>query len=200
MAQKSTKIADIKSPGKVTPEASSRPIVVTNRPVLASDPMVVSSEKQSSETDGEVKVVNRSAKVINPIDTLDKSETEEPAALEPEAAADPPPADTAESPEPARSTELEKPEARDAEAEASAAETEAETARIVRMQELEQLIASGQYAVPIDAVQRKRSRMFVFLMCFLALVLLVVLLDALADVGIMSVPSGIPHTHIFSGA
>jgi hypothetical protein len=61
---------------------------------------------------------------------------------------------------------------------------------------LEQLIESKQYAVPINAVGRKRSRMFVAAMCILALALAVVLLDALLDVGVLKV--GIPHTHLFS--
>jgi anti-sigma28 factor (negative regulator of flagellin synthesis) len=211
MAQKSTRIMDVKSPGKVAPEASSRPILVTNRPVLASDPMVVAGDSDGRSTDvaGPPVVTGRSAKVIRPIraEAADEAdETKEPAVPEPEteaeAPAESPVAAKTEAPAPAlvRATGSGKPETRDAEAEASAAETEAETARLVRLQELEQLIASGQYAVPIDAVQRKRSRTFVFLMCLLALVLAVVLLDVLLDTGIVKLPAGIPHTHIFSGA
>lgn len=213
MAQKSTKIIDVKSPGKVAPETSSRPIVVTNRPVLASDPMVVAgaSDGRSPDVAGPPVVTGRSAKVIRPIsaEAADEAdETKEPAVPAPEAGAEaeapaelPLAAKTeASGPAPVRDTGSGKPETRDAEAEASAAEAEAETARLVRLQELEQLIASGQYAVPIDAVQRKRSRTFVFLMCLLALVLAVVLLDVLLDTGIVKLPAGIPHTHIFSGA
>lgn len=93
MAQKSTKIIDVKSPGKVAPETSSRPIVVTNRPVLASDPMVVAgaSDGRSPDVAGPPVVTGRSAKVIRPIsaEAADEAdETKEPAVPAPEAGAE----------------------------------------------------------------------------------------------------------------
>lgn len=65
-----------------------------------------------------------------------------------------------------------------------------------RQQELEALIASGKYAVPINAVQRKRSRMTVAALTFVAVILAVVLFDAALDSNVISLPS-VPHTHFF---
>lgn len=105
-------------------------------------------------------------------------------------------------PKPEAAPEPEIPEAPLSESEEAAkkadADSEAQAAEDAKNQKLEELIASGTYAVPINAVQRKRSRMFVAAMCILALLLLVVLLDALLDVGIIKLPSVIPHTHFFS--
>jgi hypothetical protein len=67
-----------------------------------------------------------------------------------------------------------------------------------RRLELEQLIASGKYAVPIDALGRKRSRMVTAVLTVSAIVLGLILFNAALDSNVISVPS-IPHTHLFQG-
>jgi len=192
---KSTKITDVADPGKTAPSSSGRPILVTNRPVLASDPMMVSEAKPSGQpaTAQAGPVVNRTAKVIAPVSA-------DVQALDAAAAAESAPAKPAE---PALPVETQLPAegiVRDAEAEQASAEAEALAAQEARQQELDRLIVSGQYAVPINAVRRKRSRIFVFAMCLLAIVLAVLLFDVLLDANIIKVSTSIPHTHIFSGA
>jgi len=86
----------------------------------------------------------------------------------------------------------------DPEATATAEEAAAVEAKLKRETELESIIESGKYAVPINAVQRKRSHVATLLLCVLAIVLLVALLDVAADVGIVKLPSSVPHTHFFS--
>ena len=71
-------------------------------------------------------------------------------------------------------------------------------ARAKREEELEALIASGKYILPVDALRRKRSRVATIYLCLLALVLAVALFDVVADVGIVKPPSSVPHTHFFS--
>ncbi len=87
---------------------------------------------------------------------------------------------------------------RDPAAAISAEEAAAAEAKAKREQELEDVIASGKYAVPVNAVQRKRSRMHIMLLCIVAILLLLALLDAVFDVGTVNAPQGIPHTHLFS--
>jgi hypothetical protein len=87
---------------------------------------------------------------------------------------------------------------RDAEAETNEAEAKALAEAEARQQELESLIQQGTYAVPINAVQRQRSRAFVAIMCVLAVLLAVVLLDALLDANIINLSFNVPHTHILS--
>lgn len=84
------------------------------------------------------------------------------------------------------------------ESKAAAAEAQAKMDADARTRKLEQLVASGTYAVPINAVRRKRSRTFVATMCVLALVLATLLLDVLLDVGIVDLPFSVPHTRLFS--
>jgi len=89
--------------------------------------------------------------------------------------------------------------ARDSEAEAVATETKEDAAEIARTAELERLIETGTYAVPINALQRKRSRTFVVSMCVLSVVLLLALADAALDANILNISVSVPHTHFFSG-
>jgi len=88
--------------------------------------------------------------------------------------------------------------ARDPDAAISAEEAAAAEAKVKRQQEVEDIIASGKYTVPVDAVQRKRSRTHIILLCILAVLLLLALLDVVFDMGLVNAPRGVPHTHFFS--
>lgn len=68
---KSSKVMDVTQPGKSTPSASGRPIIVTNRPLIKQDPMVLDSS-EGQETAAAVSRVGRSIR-IEPIDANDDS-------------------------------------------------------------------------------------------------------------------------------
>jgi hypothetical protein len=87
---------------------------------------------------------------------------------------------------------------RDPEAELSAEEIAKAEAQAKRDLELEQLIASGTYHVPINAVQRRRSRLRALLFSCIAVVAVVVIADIMLDAGVVKAPGHIPHTHFFS--
>ncbi|HEY4160573.1 MAG TPA: hypothetical protein VGM08_00770 [Candidatus Saccharimonadales bacterium] len=87
---------------------------------------------------------------------------------------------------------------RDPDAAISAEEAAAAEAKVKREQELEDVIGSGKYTVPVNALQRKRSRTHTILLCILAVVLLLALLDVVFDMGLVNAPHGVPHTHFFS--
>ncbi len=223
---KPTKIDDVKRPEKVAPATTSRPILVTNRPVLTNDPMMVADGKP--DADGEKangEVINRTAKTIKPIAIKsdlpeenapekkpDKALDEAAATSIGEAAADKTeaetqPEETAEQqtrgldakPEVTEDTAASNDEPRrDSEAEVNAEELAAAEAKAAREQKLEAIIASGKYRVPINAVQRKRSHMYTMLLCLLAIVLALLLLDAMLDTGLIKPPAKLPHTHFFS--
>lgn len=211
MPPKSTKITDVASPGKTAPSASSRPIVVTNRSLIANDPMIAGAAKEETAS-GEATtapVINRTAKTIAPV-SADMQSPEAPVselALEPMATKNSASTETltaevaSQDSKPAASDsedESQAPVHRDDEADLAAAESQAEAAQNAREQELDQLIESRKYAVPINAVQRKRSRVFVATMCLLALLLALLLVDAVLDVGLFKLPVSVPHTHLFS--
>ncbi len=146
--------------------------------VVANEPADVAGEPKAS--------VTRAAKTIKPIDATLKApeadgEADTPADAEPDAGA-------ASESAPEAAEDGTKTETEQADADA-----EAEAAKAAREAELEKLIESGKYAVPINAVQRKRSRMYVTLLCLLALVLAAVLLDA----GVLKIHGIKPLTHFF---
>jgi len=100
---------------------------------------------------------------------------------------------------PGEASETPQPSAaeRDPEAALSSEEAAVLEAQNVREYELEQLAASGKFYVPINAVQRHRSRMFILALCCLALLLGLLLLDAALDAGLVTLPVDVPHTHLF---
>lgn len=272
--KQATPIMDIKSPEKVKPSTTGRPIIVTTHPVLKNDPMVVAGpapgEEAAEQPATAPALINRTAKTIKPLDPeLQAPATDAtPADQEPTTAAEPPvgdqpavpvpdsmsetsqePTDTdlgpatdsvAETPsasapdapipeaekpaadnepaqmdtstsgtakpvaatgtdQPAEST-AETTRSRDSEAEQRAVSAEEEAARQAREQQLETLITSGKYAVPINAVQRKRSRLFVTVASIIALLLALAVLDVLLDTGLVKLPVNLPHTHFFSAS
>jgi len=243
MAQKPTKIDDVKRPGKAAPLPTSRPIVVTNRPMLASDPMVVVPTAQETDESKPMTASLRTAKPIKPLDSTlmtpepdaeavpDSPEPEPSKASDnttPELAVDIDALHEAKSPEtesamptlaadseaknsgetvkpevPIPAVTAEKPDIqpkleRDPEAELSAEEIAAAETKAKRDLELEQVIVSGKYHVPINAVQRRRSRVHVLLLCAVGLLLAVALADVVIDAGFVKLPFNIPHTHFFS--
>ncbi len=135
--------------------------------------------------------------------TLPPSQKAKPLAAPPEPAQ---PTDEAPVPAtaPAAQTPADKPAnaidelARDPEAATKAQDNAAEEAGAKREAELEQIIASRKYAVPINVRAKKRSRLHALLFSLLALLLTIALVDAVLDEGLVRPPAGIPHTHFFS--
>jgi hypothetical protein len=215
MADKAPKFIDIKSADETTPSSTSRPVIVTNRPVLGNDPMMNAGGDTTDTKPAQP--MTRSAKTIKPVsaDMVAKDKQEAPAA---EAATEPVAADVPEAPaaaesetpaetpatepEPAAKAEEEPdtamPATRDAAAESQADEAkataEAEAAE-ARQNELENLIASGKFTAPINAAHRKRSRMIAIVLCLVALLLAVAVADAAVDAGLVTV-DGVPHTDL----
>ena len=206
MAEK--KIIDVTSPNKVTPSSSGRPIIVTNRSVLSGDPMVVPAADTGKPTAAEP--VARTAKTIKPVNEDVKPADEEKA----DAPAKSSSAETAETPEKASEAESEAPEStsddssqdtpadqpaqRDNEAAATAAEAAEEAARQAREAELEQLISSGKYAVPVNSADRKRTEHASIALTIFVVLLSLLLIDLMLDANIIELLQKLPHTHFFT--
>jgi anti-sigma28 factor (negative regulator of flagellin synthesis) len=92
----SHKVMDVKSPGSVAPESTTRPLVVTNRPVLANDPMMVAKTDAGTEPASGPEQVIHTTKKIQPINADVKPEEDEAA---PEVADKGNPEDTEQAPE-----------------------------------------------------------------------------------------------------
>lgn len=253
------KVMDVSRPSQVAAEPTSRPVIVTNRPLITQDPMVASGADATTE-DAKTTAPKQAAattphteKVIKPLreDSPDtKSEPEkETAETEPfhigskkddetaskasEATAEVS-AETEGTGDDAHDSESGdesavknaktdevSTEPGDSESPKHAAGAEEPTEGIVeydtdtddkqtnpqavkvsaeeqkRAEELEEIIASGKYFVPIDASGKRRTLIITIWLVVLTLVLAVVLVDALLDVGMLTIP-GVPHTHFFS--
>ncbi len=254
-AEKSSekKIMDVARPGRTAATPTSRPVVITNRPLINQDPMVAAGSDGGTETAKTVPVktaeeplVHHGEKIIKPPKASEAEEEPEAAAEEPvveattpaeepaktkeeateevtpaepevseekptapaAAEADPEPAAAPEAPaeEPEAPTEEATPaESDEASDEASDddkqinpdAVKEVSEAEKHRAAELEEIIASGKYHVPVNSSANHRNRIITLWLIVLTLLLAVALLDALLDVGILNV-QGVPHTHFFS--
>lgn len=197
MAPKAVKITDIKGPDKVAPATTSRPLLVTNRPVITDPMMVKTSEPADVSVSAET--VNRTIKVIKPM-ALQGSEdasSSEPIEALPPSSSD----QVADSKPPSLDQEpagVNEPDQRDTEAEAERTKTALAEAEASRQEELDALIASGKYVVPVGAVQRRRSRVYVTVLCLVGVLLAALLFDVLLDAGIIKLSWSIPHTHFFT--
>lgn len=118
------------------------------------------------------------------------ADTPEPAADDEKAEAEPEPETTETGDKPAGKDEKPNPETEKALAEAAAAEK--------RQHELEALIDSKQFYVPINAVAQKKSIKVSSVMTVLVFLLAVVLVDLMLDSGTILLVQKIPHTHFFT--
>ncbi len=252
-------IIDVSSPDSSASDPSSRPLIVTNRPIMK-DPMVVDDENkdsgEESNTDSKTKaeLPEKSSKdriepfsaPVLPIETEDKSEsnvkenisepetskevdedsiakdetkeqtdnseespikpeenkeqdknnpeteTEKEAALEePIPKVDEPKEDAIDSGDKKEST-----------AKNDQSVEQKETEELVRQAEreeaLQKLTESKKYYLPINTIEKRRSKRFVILGILLSLLLIVAWLDIALDAGLISNSSNLPHTNFFA--
>lgn len=240
MPKKATPITDIKGPDQVKPSATARPIVVSGRPMIANDPMMVNTaDTPADEQPDEPKsapIVSRTAKTLLPAHDLAEPATEDavPAADEAEdssakqpdepvpgfdaalpaddTAAEPDaPAEPATASEPAApqetapaeaSPELEAPAVAEpqpkspAKSDAEAAKVEAEARQ--REAEMQSLIDSRQFFVPINTVEQRRTVHVSIWMTLLVIVLSIILIDFMLDANFIVLLTKLPHTHFFA--
>ncbi len=67
-----------------------------------------------------------------------------------------------------------------------------EAALKAREDELERMISAGTYAVPINTVKRRQARLLLIVLG--AVLVLLIAVDLLADMQIITLPFGLPHT------
>jgi hypothetical protein len=244
------KVFDVAHPGKSKPSASSRPIIVTNRPILQ-DPMmntqvpidVETIEKESPAAvkirlkplDGEddakedslentkdkdkPETDNRTIAVLAAEKAAEKAgekaEEKEAAESEPtpedsSSKSEPEPTDeTVQDDAPTETAESETAaESNDSEAsddnlpvegsDKDAKETLALEAIAKKQEEINGLVESREYFLPINAVERRRSKVVSILGLLLIVALGLMLVDLLLDVGFIRLGGVHSLTHFFS--
>lgn len=240
---------DVTNPKQVTPSSTSRPVIVTNRPIIKQDPMMSVAEdanvgelSQSSQPTAPLLEPSKTP-IIKPIHISDEpkaKKTDEDEAKADEQAVDPPAEekptdDVADDSEPAKKPEPEEQseESKSEDAETVEADTETkpadepatdnaekstddpegddakvpaiddaavakeEAAAKQRAEEMQKLIDSRQFYVPVNMVERKRSTRTSVMLIILQVVLTIALIDLMLDANIIELIQKLPHTHFF---
>lgn len=218
-AKDTSKVFDVSKPNKQPSSATSRPVIVTNRPIMQ-DPMMASNTKAVTETSPETETEASPSKVkmtIQPLsdgtdadkdaaDTSAGSETdtataasnaeetakaEDTKAAEPAEESDSSGAETSDTPD----TGDDLPLAGDQ------TKTEKETAELEaaakKQAELDTIAESKEYFLPINSVERRRSKLVTLLGAILILALGLLLLNLMLDAGFLRIPGISPLTHFF---
>ena len=189
-------IVDVTHPGKSAPSDSSKPVLVTNRPMLK-DPMMV-DEDENTKTEGmpsrETVTVTKNKPAVDPLKAT---------ALPPPDSTEKSPAGPAKPSETTKSAEPATP-AKDGDDEPSAAEqTEQQLAAEAEADakhdaEIQKLVEAKQYFLPVNAVEKRRSQRVVILGIVLSVVLALAWADIALDAGLIQIGGVKPVTHFFS--
>jgi hypothetical protein len=221
-------IADIEEPGTSAPSATSKPVIVTNRPILK-DPMVVekrddADEKSKPDENQPATLTSASKPKLRPLndsispdaaeqaDKITGGKSEAPDKEPTNGASQPatPKTEDDNSSEP-ESTKFDSDDAEQAPAESAPAEAEdkqknpaikqaeAEAAEQARHDEaIQKLVESKQYVLPINAIEQRKTKKFVILGVGLSILLVLIWFDIALDAGIMHIGGLHSATHFFS--
>lgn len=213
------KIIDVQHPGKTPATATSKPVLVTNRPILQ-DPMMVEEDSKEEKIP-----LTRSGATIQPLTAPEVPDKKTKADKPDDSAREIDPPDTPIKPEVdttktiaeidaevkknEKSTEAvtSKPApvspAEDApedsarrDGEAKAAKEQADEAAAKQDLELQALADSKKYFLPITTIEKRRSKRVVIGGVLLSLLLIVVWADVALDAGLVA-DNGLPHTSYF---
>lgn len=191
-------IKDVAAPGETAPDDSSKPIIVTNRPIMKDT--MVKEQTEEGEAAPQKPTLSRSTReaVVQPVSQPEK-EAEEPP-KEQEAAPQPHTDEKPPEEEPAAPDEESKEQAKKAPTaeEATAAEAAEAKKQAEHDESIEKLVDSKKYALPINAVEKRRSKRVVILGLLLSVLLLLAWADIALDAGILNISGVKPVTHFFS--
>lgn len=206
-------IIDVAHPGKTAPPLTSKPVIVTNRAILKDPMMVDESNKEpvdtpateEPKTESKPKLDVKAGKV--PISHMAK---EDEATDEAKPTSDAPAADQSPSPQPPASDEAAKHEDKassdddvsdvpDDGAQINEAQIDAEAAaQAKRDEQVQKLIDSKKYYVPVNAVEKRRTKRVIALGVVLAIILALAWVDIALDAGLIQIDNVKPVTHFFS--
>ncbi len=174
-------ISDVEEPGKSAASATSKPVLVTNRPIIK-DPMVVDEDQKDSDAQ-ELPAKKTSTKPkIQPLETSPKpGEGNE---------------DQKEAPK--SDLEAEKPEGKPAkkkpveESEEVLAQRQAE-----REANLQKIVDAKTYYLPINAVEKRKTKRFVVLGLLFSILLIMVWVNIALDAELVQINGISPLTSFF---
>lgn len=187
-------IIDIAHPGKSAPSATSKPVIVTNRAILK-DPMMADQGNQEPDLpDKEAAPTLAPSRSGRPNLKPTAVASEDTSATEP--SSDP-------TPEPAKLSPAEDAATADDDEATAAGQTEQQLAaedeaHAKHEAEIQKLIDAKQYFLPINAVEKRRSKRVVLLGVIVSLLLALAWADIALDAGLIQINGVKPATHFFS--
>lgn len=196
-------ITDVEKPNTSAASATSKPVLVTNRPIM-NDPMVkedTSTEDGSSKEPKENLAAKGSSKVkIQPLESSPKPE--EPVKTDEPNDSDEP-SDTPEEAPTKPKVPQEKSESETAKKAGNAkTPVEDEDIEAARKAEhdanLQKIVDAKTYYLPINAVEKRKTKRFVLLGVALSILLILLWLDIALDAGLITLNGVSPLTHFFS--
>jgi hypothetical protein len=221
-------MVDVQEPGKAAPSATSKPVIVTNRPLLK-DPMVVEQTDETNDDSREKAPKDTPVK----LSVADKPKlqplTDSISPDEPSDQAEAPPADSTEpvakavesTADDGKSDELERSQSKSPESETdagqkdvaepgsqspedtskNAADQQAQAAAAQQAEHdaaVQRLIDSKQYVLRINSSEQRKSKRFIVLGVGLSGLLVLVWIDIALDAGIIKLGGLNSVTHFFS--
>ncbi|MGH7240810.1 MAG: hypothetical protein ACREGB_00770 [Candidatus Saccharimonadales bacterium] len=188
---KDSKVFDVAKPGKTAPPLTSKPVIVTNRQVLK-DPMVVDEEPvKQSEAEPPKPVVETPSATKVKIEPLSKPEDLKPQTDE-----------ESEAPKEADEATVDEDETdtgRDTIKNANTEEQELLDKKAAEHQaNLEKIALAKTYYLPINQVERRRSKHITVAGAVLIILLGLVWADVALDAGLVTIPGVKAPTHFFS--
>lgn len=186
---KTAKLFDVKKPGKTAAGATSRPIIVGHSMGITQDPMVAPADKKKVEptlaAPSEPQPLGATVKVK--VEPLNHDVKPEPEVVDTESVATPEP-ETQSSPESEKAPEP-SPATKESAAvdglvnEVSAHQADKKQKQDIehKTEEIEHLITTKEFFVPIGAASRRRSHHRIILVVLLSLVLIAVCLNFAID-------------------
>ena len=199
-AKKDSKVFDVAKPGKAAADATSKPIIVTNRPLMA-DPMVVEdSAEEKTESEPKLTAPSAGKLKIEPLKHDDLATTGDEkvdgadAATKTDEKTQSISTETIDSiPEEAEVTGRNQLKDAGTDAEDLAARKAAE-----REAQLEKIAEAKTYYLPINQVEHRRNKRAAVLGLALVIVLGAAWADVALDAGLISLPGVKAPTHFFS--
>ena len=194
-------VFDVAKPGKTAPSSSSKPIIVTNRPVLK-DPMVVEDD---AAPDSEKPVESEQALAVPSVSKVKLAPLSEDMKAAESAKADAKEQETdkaegsAATDDVTQEPDLDDGEGTSDDAKKQAPETDeaAERKASERQAELDKLIESRKYFLPINQVERRRSKHYAVVGFIVIVILGLAWVDIALDAGLITLPGVKAPTHFF---
>lgn len=176
---KTTKpISDVEEPGKSAASATSKPVIVTNRPLIK-DPMVVEEEQKDA---------------VEPVATTKKTSTKP--KLQPLESSPKPEEETQTNS--AEDTADNGPEKKPTKNKSAEDDEKAEAQRkLERESNLQKIVDAKTYYLPINAVEKRKTKRFVILGVLLSILLIMVWINIALDAELVQIDGITPVTNLF---